>query len=120
MVNTTYNSSKVMIVKLQQLKGKAKLNFYENIGDYDDEMENKTFKIEEDPLPENAQSVSKTFHEILLLMKVLQTKPQVKNTNIIYYDLYYTIIKNGAEKEIVDDKYEKSMKNDFFLILMIS
>ena len=27
-------------------------------------------------------------------MKYLQTKPQVKNMNINYYDLYYTVIKN--------------------------
>ena len=29
--------------------------------------------------------------------------------NIIYYDLYYTVIKNRDEKEIVDHQYE----NDF-------
>ena len=26
--------------------------------------------------------------------------------NINHYDLYYTVIKNRAEKEIVDDQYE--------------
>ena len=29
--------------------------------------------------------------------------------NINYYDLYYTVIRNRDEKEIVDNKYE----NDF-------
>ena len=61
----------------------------------------------EDPFAKNAQGISKIYHEVLLLMKFLQTKPQVKNMNFAYYDLYYTVIKN--RKEIVDDKYE----NDF-------
>ena len=42
-------------------------------------------------------------------MQFLQTKPQVRNMNINYYDLYYTVIKTRDEKEIVGDKYE----NDF-------
>ena len=40
-------------------------------------------------------------------MKFLQTKPQDKNMKIKYYDLYYTVMKNGDGKEIVDDQYEK-------------
>ena len=40
-------------------------------------------------------------------MKFLQTKPQVKNGNNNYYDLYYTVIRNRDGKELVDDKYEK-------------
>ena len=40
-------------------------------------------------------------------MKFLQTKPQVKNMNITYHDLYYTLIKNRDENKIVDnDEYE--------------
>ena len=42
-------------------------------------------------------------------MKFLQTKPQIKNMNINYYDIYYTIVKNRDEKEIVDNQNE----NDF-------
>ena len=41
-----------------------------------------------------------------MLMKLLQIKPQVKNMNIIYYNLYYTVIKNRDEREILDDQYE--------------
>ena len=63
----------------------------------------------EDPFARNAQSISKSYHEVLKLMKFLQTKPQVKNMNNNYYDLYYTVIKNRDEKEIVDKQYE----NDF-------
>ena len=29
--------------------------------------------------------------------------------NITYYDLFYTVIKNRKEKEIVDDQYENSI-----------
>ena len=38
-------------------------------------------KIEEDPLAKNSQGISKIYHEVLLLMKFLQTKPQVNNMN---------------------------------------
>ena len=37
-------------------------------------------------------------------MKFLQTKQQVKNMNINYYDLYYTVIKNRDDKEIVKNE----------------
>ena len=36
-------------------------------------------------------------------MKVLQSKPHLKNMIINYYDLYYTVIENRDEKETVDD-----------------
>ena len=57
-----------------------------------------------------AQSFSKIYHEVLLLMKFVQTKPQVKNMNIIFCVLYYTVIKNRDEKVIVDKQYE----NDYY------
>ena len=50
--------------------------------------------MDENPFAKNAQGISKIYHEVLLLMKYLQTKPQVENMNINYYDLYYTVIKN--------------------------
>ena len=31
--------------------------------------------------------------------------------NINYYDLYYTVIKNREENEVVDNKYEKNYIN---------
>ena len=64
--------------------------------------------MDEDPFDRNAQGISKIYHEVILLMKFLQTKPQVKNRNINYYDLCYTVIKNRDEKEIVDDKHEEN------------
>ena len=45
-------------------------------------------------------------------MKFLQTKPQVKNMNINYYDLYYTIIRIRDENMDIDDQYENNF-NDF-------
>ena len=45
-------------------------------------------------------------------MKFSQTKPQLKNMNNNNYDLYYTVIKNRDENEIVVDKYEDN-ENDF-------
>ena len=58
-------------------------------------------RFDEDPTAKNVQKISKFYHEVLLLMKFLQTKPQVKNMNISYYDLYYTVFENRDEEEIV-------------------
>ena len=41
---------------------------------------------DQDPFAKNAQGLSKTFHEVLLLMNFLQTKPKVKKMDINYYD----------------------------------
>ena len=37
--------------------------------------------MDEDPFAKIAQGVSKIYHEVLFLMKFLQTKPQLKNMN---------------------------------------
>ena len=39
-------------------------------------------------------------------MKFLQTKPQIKNMNINFYDLYYTVIKVRDENKDIDNQYE--------------
>ena len=54
---------------------------------------------------------------MVLLVKFLQTKPQIQKMNINYYDLCYTVIKNRDEKEIVDNKYENGYNslNDVFI-----
>ena len=65
-------------------------------------MKNKYFKTQEDPFAKNAQGLSKFQHEVILLMKFLQTKPQVKNMNINYYDLFYTVIKVRVENKDID------------------
>ena len=86
MVNTTHNSTEDMIIKLQSLKAKKILKFYQNISNYYNEMnykrQSKTFQFDEDPFAKNAQGIGKIYQEVLLLKKFLQTKPQVKNTKI--------------------------------------
>ena len=114
MVNTTYKSSEDMINKLQELKGKTKLKFYKNINNYYIEMKHKNFQTNNhDPFAKNAQGISKFYHEVILLMKFLQTKPNVKNMNINYYDLYYTVIKVRDENKDIDNQYEND-ENDYF------
>ena len=113
MVNTNYNSTEDMINKLQSLKGKTKLKFYKNIHNYYSEMKNKSYQTNNiDPFSRNAQGISKIYHEVLLLMKFLQTKPKVKNMNINYYDLYYTVIKTRDENKDIDNQYEND-ENDY-------
>ena len=105
MVNTTYNSTEGMINKVQPLKGKIKLKFYKNINNYYTKMKNKNFQTHhEDPFAKNALDISKIYHEVLLLMKFLQTKPQVKYMNINYYDLYFTVIKARDENKDIDNQ----------------
>ena len=113
MVNTTYNSTEDMIDKLQSLKGKVKLKLYKNISNYYIEMKNRNFQTQDqDPFSRNAQGINKIYHEVLLLMKFLQTKSQVKNMNINYFDLYYTVIKTRDENKDVDNQYEND-ENDY-------
>ena len=62
--------------------------------------------FDEDPFAKSDQGISKIYHEVLMLMKFLQTEPQLKNMNINYYHLYYNVFKNKDEKEIVVNQYE--------------
>ena len=55
----------------------------------------------EDTFAKNAQGISKIYHGVSLLMKLLQTKSYVRSMNISYYDLYYTVIKNRNEKNVI-------------------
>ena len=113
MVNTTYISTEDMINKLQSLKGKARLKFYKNISNYYIEMKHKNFQTNnQDHFSRNSQGISKIYHELLLLMKFLQTKPQVKNMNINYYDLYYTVIKTGDGNKAIDNQSDND-ENDY-------
>ena len=99
-----------MIIELQQLKGESKLKQYKNLSNYYDKM---NIKMDEDPFAQNAQDIGKIYHEVLMLIKFLQTKPQVKDMNINYYDLYYTVIDNRYEKENVIDKDNENDYNIF-------
>ena len=54
---------------------------------------------------ENFQS-NKIYHEVLILMEFLQTKPDGKNMNIYYTDMFYTVIKTRDENKNIDNQYE--------------
>ena len=77
-----------MITKVQSLKVKTKLKFYQNISIYYNETNNRrqsgTFQFEDDPFSKIVQGVGKINHEVLLLMSFVQTKPQVNSKNITY------------------------------------
>ena len=87
MVITQYKPEEDMIDKLQQLKGKVKLKFDGNLSNHYDQMSymrrSITFEFEEDPFSRNAEGVTEIFHEVLFLMKILQTKPQCKSMKLI-------------------------------------
>ena len=91
-----------MIIKSQELKGKTKLTIYKSISNYYDNM---NIRFDEHAFVKNAQVINELYHEKLLLKKFQQTKPQVKNMNINYYDLYNTVIKKGEEEEQYDNDY---------------
>ena len=40
-------------------------------------------RFDEYPFAKNAQSISKIYHKVLLLMKSVQTKPQLKNMSVL-------------------------------------
>ena len=74
---------------------------------------NGNFQFEEDPFAVKDGSISEIYHEELLLMKFFQTKPNVKNMNFNYYDLYYTLDKNRDDIQTVNEEYEIN-ENDYF------
>ena len=84
-------------------------------------MKIKIFKSNNiDPFSKNTQGVAKIYHEVILLMEFLQTKPDTKNMNINYYDLYYTVIKTRDENKNIDNQYEDDYHdyidiNDFII-----
>ena len=120
-INIANSTENGVIDKLQQLKGKTKLKFYKNISNYYIEMKNINYQSNNtDTFSKNAQGISKIYPEVLLLMKYLQTKPHVKNMNINYYDLYYTVTKTRDENENIDNQYENDYHdyidiNDFMI-----
>ena len=109
MVFFNYNSTEDLIKKFQQFEGKTKIKFYRNKSNCYDKM---NIRFDEDLFAKNVQGISKIYHEVLLLIKLLQTKPQVKNMKPNYYDLFYTVFKNRKkiieeeQKEFVDNQYE--------------
>ena len=68
--------------------------------------QNGNFQFEEDTFSRDARGIRKIHHEVLLLTKFLETKPKVNSMKINHHILYYTVIENRDDKEIVDEKYE--------------
>ena len=63
-------------------------------------------RFDEDPFAKNAQAISKIYHEVLMLMKFSETKPQVKNVNINYYVLSSLFLKIEKKKVMKKSKKE--------------
>ena len=76
-------------------------------------MKNKIFQTyDQVPFSRYVQrGISKIYHEVLLLMKFLQTKAEIKNMNIIYYDLYNTVIKVTDENKNIHNQYENDIND---------
>ena len=87
-VNTTYISAEDMIINLRSLAGKTNLKLYKNLSKYYDEMnirkQSGNFEFEENFFSKNLGGIGKFYHEVLLLKKFVQTKPQIKDMNIIF------------------------------------
>ena len=112
-INTAYNSTEDMNNALQELKGKTRVNFCKSISNYYHEMKNKNFQTQKDPFAKNAQGICESYREVLLLMKFLQTKPQVKKMSIENYNLYYTVIKTRKVKDNEEEQNDYNNFNDF-------
>ena len=74
--------------------------------------QSRKIQFEEDYLSKCAQGISKLYNKVLLLMQFSKTKPQVKNMNIIYHDLFYTGIKIRDDNQFVNEKNENK-ENDY-------
>ena len=85
MVSAEYNSSQDMIDNSQNLKLKTTLKVYPNISNYHNEMKYRrqsgTFQSEENPFSKNEERITKFYLDVILLLKCVQTKPQVKKIN---------------------------------------
>ena len=58
------------------------------------------YQFEEDPFSKNVKGIGKIYHEVLLLMNFFQTKPQVRNMNIIYMIHITPLLKREVKKKM--------------------
>ena len=61
--------------------------------------QSETFQFEEKPFSRGAQGVVFIMHQVLLIMKFLQTKSHVKSKNTRSYDFYYTVVQSLSDEE---------------------
>ena len=81
-MNAKYKTKDGAISSSQKSKGKTKLKLHQKISDFYDHMNYiliKTFMFEKDPAAKSEQNKDKILEAAMLLMKILQTKPQIKN-----------------------------------------
>ena len=111
---------------MQQLKGRTKLTFCQNKSYYYDELnirrQSGSFQLEEGPFSKGAHGKAKIMHEVKVLLKFLQTKHEIENIINNFYDLFFTVIKNRDEQEIVNEcENDKDYKDfdDFSLLIFI-
>ena len=95
MVFAEYNSSQNMIDNSQNSKVKTILENYPNLSIfYNEKMyrrQSGTFQSEEDLFSKNEERITKLYLQVMLLLKVLLTEPQVKrnNFNFDFQETFY-------------------------------
>ena len=95
MVFAEYNSSQNMIDNSQNSKVKTILENYPNLKIfYNEKMyrrQSGTFQSEEDLFSKNEERITKLYLQVMLLLKVLLTEPQVKrnNFNFDFQETFY-------------------------------
>ena len=97
-----------MDTTLQSFKGEINLKIHQNNTNCNDEMKYRkqiiNFHFQEDHFGKNGAVKGKLFSEILLTMKFLHTKLQVKCMNIISYSLKNKANKSRNEIEEVEEE----------------
>ena len=95
MVFAEYNSSQNMIDNSQNLKVKTTPKNYPNLSIfYNEKMyrrQSGTFQSEKDLFSKNEERITKLYLQVMLLMKVLLTEPQVKRDsfNFDFQETFY-------------------------------
>ena len=101
MMKINYETTDRMFNNLQNLIFKTILNFHRNIGKYYGEMyfkrKRKTLRLMKTPLLKKSQSIANIHLVAILLIKILQTKSQVKRINWSFFDLYFNVINNFTQ-----------------------
>ena len=94
-MNSEYKTIEDMINKLQSLKKTTKLNFYQDFGNFCDELNylrqsgNSYFK---EGIPgKNAQGIAMIMRECLLSFKMFQTISQNENKSLSFSGIFYSI-----------------------------
>ena len=95
MVFAEYNSSQNMIDNSQNLKVKTTPKNYPNLSIfYNEKMyrrQSGTFQSEKDLFSKNEERITKLYLQVMLLMEVLLTEPQVKRDsfNFDFQETFY-------------------------------